>query len=211
MNEDFESYSIEDNEDEEVKEPSRRLTMWTIMPQIMITPAAGWEKAKKFGPTPELATLRFLFPLCLLSGVSVFFALLYPRHNGLGGEESRFTVLLVNSVIQFCSFFIGYYVALVLNKVFLPKDVRDFPSTSFGKLLVMTGISTLALFHIIFEVLPMLDFILVFLPLWTIFIIYKGLPYSGMHSEKKLLAIGTVCVTTILGPFIVEWILVLFA
>lgn len=208
MNEDFESYRIEDEENDQ---PAKRQTMWSIVPQIMISPASGWAKAAECGPSPEIATLRFLLPLCLVSGASVFLTLLYPRHSGVLNEDGAFTVLLVNAVIQFCSFFLGYYVALVMCKLFLPKDVKQLPTTAFGKLLIMTGTGTLAFFHILFELFPMLDFILVFLPLWTIFLLYKGMERSDMRSDKSILAIGVVCVVTIAGPTLVEWILALFA
>lgn len=212
MNEDFESYRI-DEEEEEIQEiETKRYTMWNIVPRIMAMPASGWEMAKKHGPAPELATLRFLLPLCLLSGASVFFGLLYPGSRNIFSEEAGFTVMLVNAVIQFCSFFIGYYVALLLEKAFLPRNAKELPSTSYGKLLTMTGVATLALFHIIFEALPMLDFVLVFLPLWTIFLLYKGIDHPSVsHSDKRLLDVGIVCIVTIVSPTLVEWILALFA
>lgn len=204
MNEDFESYSIEDEEDEL---PVKRLTMWTIVPQIMVTPASGWAKAEKNGPSPELAVIRFFLPLCLLSGGAAFISLLYPHHV----EGNVFTTTLVNAVIQFCSFFIGYYVALVATKGFLPKEDRRLPSTSYGKLMIMTGVATLALFHILFLALPMLDFILGFLPLWTIFLLFKGMERVDIRSDKRILCIAVVCLATIGSPTLMEWILTLFA
>lgn len=211
MNEDFESYQIDDEDESDNPQPARRHTLWELVPQVMIMPTSGWEKMRASGPSPDVATIRFLLPLSLLSGASVFFSLLYPNVNSLGTEENSFTILLVNAVIMFCSFFIGYYVALLLEKIFLPKDMRDFPHSNFGKLMTMTGIGTLALFHILFEAFIMLDFILVFLPLWTIFILYKGIQQSGFHSEKELLAVGVICVVVIASPTLVEWILALFS
>lgn len=223
MNENFESYSIEDEEsystenkescsteDKEESQQPRRLTMWSIVPHIMITPAQGWETVKECGPMPEIATIRFLLPLCLLTGFSVFFSALYPQYNSFSSDESAFTVLLVNGVVQFCAFFIGYYLALVMAKLFLPKDVRTLPSSRYGRLLIMTGVASLAFFHVVYEAFPMLDFILVFLPLWTIFILFKGMERAEERSEKHILAIAVVCLVTIAGPTITEWVLALF-
>lgn len=209
MNEDFENYNIEDEEIGEGEQKLRPLTMWTILPVIMTMPAAGWKKLTLQGPSPELATIRFFLPLCILSGASVFFSLFYPG-IGLSAEENPFTILLVNAVIQFCSFFIGYYMALVMAKVFLPKEDRWISSSSYGKLLIMTGVATLAIFHILFEAFPMLDFILVFLPLWTIFIQFRGLEHTEFRSDKRILAIAVICLVTITGPTLIEWLLALF-
>lgn len=209
MTDDFQNYSIPDYEEEETP-AGFRYTMWRIVPQIMIMPTSGWRLAKENGPAPEIAVLRFLLPLSLLSGASVFFSLLYPREIDPLGADAGFTVLLVNAVIQFCSFFIGYFLALVFAKLLLPKGDRFLPSSPYGKLLVMAAIGSLAFFHIMFEVLPMLDSILVFLPLWTIFIIYKGMEISGIQEEKSLLAVGVICVVTVCAPTMIEWILLLF-
>lgn len=207
--EDFQSYSIEDDE-EDTGVFFGGETLWRTVPQIMVTPAAGWRRVKENGPSPELATLRFLLPLSLISGASVFFTLLYPHNIELDENQSWFTFLLVSAVIQFCSFFIGYYFALVLAKVFLPKADRFLPSSRYGKLLTMTGVGTLAFFHILYKAFPMLDTILVFLPLWTIFIIYKGLALADIKEEKSLLAMGVMCVAIVCAPTLIEWILVLF-
>lgn len=218
MNEDFESYRIDDEEEENPavspggESGDRRLTMWSLMPQIMTMPSTGWEKTRRRGPLPEVAVIRFFLPLCLISGFSVFFDYFYPdQQNYLGTEQGRFTVLLVNAVIQFTSFFLGYYLSLVLEKVFLPSDARKLPSTDYGKLLTMAGVGSLAIFHIIFEALQMLDFILVFLPLWTIFIIFKGMEKSDIRSEKHILTMGLVCMIVIACPTVLEWLLALFA
>ena len=208
MNEDFESYSIEDDEDDESFRPEdsgggKRLTMWTIVPRTMIMPTSGWELARESGPSPELATIRFFLPLCLISGASVFLSKFYP------GQET-FASLLVEAVISFCSFFLGYYMAIVFAKLFLPKEARGFPLTKYGRLLTMTGVSTLAIFHILFSALPMFDFVFEFLPLWTIFLLYKGIHPDDIGKERYPLSLGVMCVVVICSPILVEWIFSLF-
>lgn len=207
MKEDFDNYNLE----EEEEEPAARYTMWQLLPVIMVMPVKGWRKVFEGGPSPEIAVLRFLLPLSFLSGAAAFFAYLYPGAEGGIGVENNLRIVLVNAVIQFCSFFIGYYVALLLAKVFLPKGTADFLSTRYGKLLTMTGVGTLALFHIIFQAFQMFDFILVFLPLWTIFLIYKGMERIEFNNDKRLPAIGVICVVIVAAPTIVEWTLTLFA
>lgn len=203
MKEDFENYQIEDDEEEEGQSPGRKGTMWTIVPQIMIMPASGWEKARVKGPSAEIATVRFFLPLCLLSGFSVFLSKLYPGQLSFQG-------LLVEAVISFFSFFLGFYVALVIAKALLPKDARHFIPTNYGRLLTMTGVSTLAMFHILFEAFPMFDFIWEFLPLWTIFLIFRGTSAKEMHTDQYPLALGVLCVVIICSPILLEWIFSLF-
>lgn len=208
MNEEFDNYKVDDEEEEDISSP--QYTLWQIVPRIMVSPQSGLKKLRQNGPSPELAAARFLLPLCLLTGFSAFFSYLYPGQIVSFAEENNFSVILVNAVVQFCAFFLGYYVAVLMARVFLPKGIRYFTSTKYGKLLTMTAIGTLAFFHIVCKALPMFDSFLVFLPLWTIFIIYKGMEPIAFDSDKKLLAIGTMCLITIVSPTLIAWILVLF-
>lgn len=203
LNEDFESYNIED--DEEERPSDERLTMWALMPSIMCTPASGWAKVRHSGPSPDIATIRFLLPLCLLSGAACFLSLLYPHDADTG-----FAVMLVEAVVELCSFFLGYYVAQVVAKLLMPKDDRHIVSTDYGKLLIMAGVATIALFHILFVAFPMIDFILGFLPIWTLFIQFKGMELIKFKSDKRLLSMAVICLATVASPAIIEWILMLF-
>lgn len=204
MNEDFESYNIEDDE-EEMPSDERR-TMWSLLPAIMFTPSSGWAKVRNSGPSPDIATIRFLLPLSIISGAACFLSLLYPHESDAGG----FAVMLVEAVIELCSMFIGYFVALVTAKLFLPKEDKNTITTNYGKLLIMTGVATIAIFHVFYVAFPMLDFILGFLPIWTIFIQIKGMEQIKFRSDKKLLSMAVIILATVAAPAVIEWILTLF-
>lgn len=192
------SYILED--DEELK---KTYTMWNLVPRIMVMPTSGWKRLMDHGPLPEVAGIRFLLPLCILSALAQFFVYAY-------NVQLVFADVLVGAVITFCQFFLGYFLALVLLKLALPKDTDDFADTQFARLMIMTGIGTLAFFHILFMALPMLDFILEFLPLWTVYILYEGMRIKTVSPSKQSYAIGAVCVIVICAPFAIEWLLALF-
>lgn len=197
--ENYESYIIEDDE----KDDAPRLTMWSIIPRVMVTPESGWDLARRKGPSPDIATLRFLLPFCLVTGASNFLCYLYPGQHTFAG-------ILVGAVITFCSFFLSYYVSVLCEKLFLPKEARDFPFTQYGKLLTMTGVASLAFFHILTQALPMLDVILEFLPLWTIFIVYSGMKNAGYVYDKQIYIVGVICIVIVCSPVLVEWLFSLF-
>lgn len=193
----FESYNLEEEND------IKRQTMWSLVPRVMTMPTSGWERMQKHGPSPEIAIIRYLFPISLLSGGAEFFSLVYPGQVELSS-------VLVAGVIQFCSFFIGYFFALILAGLFLPKAAKGFPATQYGKLLTMTAVSTLAIFHLLFKALPMFDFVFEFLPIWTIFLVYKGMLIAGIQKEKAAFSMGVMCLVTIASPVIVAWVFSLF-
>lgn len=196
---DFENYNLDDEEDK-----VKCQTLWSLLPYILTMPTSGWDRVKKYGPTPDIATLRFLLPLSILSGASEFFTLVYqPGQHG-------FSAILVSGFISFLSYFLGYYLSLVFAKIFLPKEAKFFPSSSYGKLLTMIGVATLAIFHMLYKILPFLDFAIEFFPIWTIFLIFKGMRYSDIAPEKNAFSMGVLCVVIIACPVLVEWIFTLF-
>lgn len=201
MDNPFDNYKIDDEIEEK---GGGHITMWQALPYLMTMPTKGWEMIKRHGPTPEIATLRFLLPICLLAGGAEFFSLLYPN-------QLTFTSTLVNAVVELCSFFLGYFMALVLAKLFLPGDAKFFPSSDYGKLLTMAGVATLAFFHILLMALPMFDFLIEFLPLWTIFITYKGMNFAEIDKERSAFSMGVMCVVIICSPVLIEWIFSLFS
>lgn len=197
---DFENYRIEDEEEKDIK----RITLWSVILRVMTMPASGWERVKKRGPSPDIASLRFLLPVSLLSGASEFFSLLYQP------GQVEFAGIMVAGVISFFSYFLGYYLSLLLAKLFLPKVARYFPSTDYGKLVAMTGVSSLAIFHLVYKALPIFDFILEFLPIWTIFMVFKGMQIAGIEPEKAAFSMGVMCLVVIASPVLLESILSLF-
>ena len=191
----FDSYVLEDDAEE-----IRHYTMWSLIPRTMVMPASGWQRTFENGPLPEIAVIRFLLPMCILSGLSEFFVYFYQ-------VQLSFSSVLVSAVIIFCSFFIGYFLALLLAQIAMPKEARQFAGTDTAKLMIMTGIGTLALFHILFMALPMFDFILEFLPLWTVYILYEGMRKNKVSETKQTYATAALCVAVICSPMLIEWLL----
>ena len=58
--------------------------------------------------------------------------------------------------------------------ILFPLSVKEALKKDIGKEFVMMNLSTLALFLAAMNIFPMIDAILVFLPLWTVYLIYKG-------------------------------------
>lgn len=198
----FEEYSLED---EEEKPTTLSLPqIWLKMTQAIIMPSSGWIQLHKSEIRPEKAVLYFLLPISFLASLSDFFTLLYEI-------DVKYTDLLVGIVITFFSFFLGYYVALLIAKLFLPVADKEFPHTNYGRILTIGCVGALALIHILDEALPMFDFIIEFFPLWIVFMLYKGLGLSNLHENKFSYCLGVLSVAIISSPFLIEWFFSLFS
>ena len=193
----FTEYSIDDEQQEEILTLGK---IWKIMFVTMGLPADGWNMLRDKNVSPNQVIPGFFIPLCILAALSNFFTLIYD-------SQLAYSDLFVNIVITFFSFFLGYYLAILMGRLLLPKADRDFPMTRFGRLMIIVGISTLLLFKILMFALPMFDFIIEFFPIWTVYLLYKGLAKSDLNENKISYSLGVICVVIIASPVLVEWLL----
>ncbi len=89
----------------------------------------------------------------------------------------------------------------------LPSKSRDIIKKDIGKQFVMLAMSSLAIFWIFIQIMPMLEPVLVFLPLWTIYLIYKGVRILRVPEEVENSTTGLLCMLIIGIPVLWNWVL----
>lgn len=197
-------YRLPDEENEEERETDPKRDPWSLLFKIMISPVEGWKDLRRSGLTPDNVGFGLFLPLSILAALSDFITLIYDPHIG-------WINVIVNSLLTFISYFFGYFIAGFASKILLPKRMKEFLYTNFGKAFAMFSISTLALFHILLEILPIFEPIFYFLPLWTVYIIVKGMKFVKIQEDKSSYTLGVVCVTIVGAPIFVDWIFSLFS
>lgn len=193
----FEEYSIEDEEEQTTLTLPQ---LWRCILLAILLPASGWSALKKTGGKPERGITAFLLPVCILAALSTLFRLVYDK-------SSDVTDILIGIVVTFFSFFLGYFIVILIAKLFFPAHEKNFPSSDYGRWLSLTCIGTLALIYILSQALPMFDFIIEFFPLWTVYMLYKGMELAGLDRNKSTYDLGVMCVAVISSPFIINWFL----
>lgn len=195
----------EDDEEEEtvvgednlaaVKAPSP----FGVMLKTMLTPVEGWKKLKRARFKTEEMARRCFYPLIALAAFSNAAKLFY---------EANVTAAAwaVSGLVTFISFFFGYFTVLLCGEFVLPRRSRDFLKKEIGRQFVMLCLSTLAIFRAMMIVLPMFEPVLVFLPLWTIYLIYKGIRVIKVPSEVENSTTGIMCMLIIGVPLLWSWI-----
>ena len=197
----FEEYTIQDEEEQD-----NYLTLpqiWRALLKAMVMPSAGWKQLHNSQIKPENIVVGFLLPISLLAAASDLFSLLYEM-------ELRFTDLLVGMVITFFTYFLGYYIAVLIARIFMPKADKGFPMTGYGRLLIIDCVAALAVIHVIYQALQIFDFMIEFFPLWTVYMLYKGMNYAKIDSNKATFSLGVMCVAVISSPVLINWFFDLF-
>lgn len=196
-------YEIEDEDiPEQSEEPASRKmpSPLGILWKTMMTPVEGWKALKRAKFTTEQFAYRCFYPLCALAALSNVSRWFYEA-NTTPGEW------MMDGAVTFMALFFGYFTVILLAPVLLPKASRGLVAKDFGRQFVMLALSTCALFYIAIAVVPMLDPVLVFLPLWTIYLIYKGARILRVPDEAKTPTVGLLTMLVIGAPLFWAWLL----
>ncbi len=183
---DPEAIAEEDNEAWAGEEIDDSKSVLSLLIKILISPVEGWKEVKRCNIPEEKIASRCFYPIIALAAVAEFSGFFY---------EARFTVNegVIKGIITFITFFFSYFSTILIGGIVLPKDCKEKLNTNFGKSYVMLSLSSLAIFYIIFEIVPILGPILAFLPLWTIYSAVKGVKIFRVEDEMKVRVSCTLC------------------
>lgn len=205
----WQSYSLEGQEEEVADEKPcedgkkvepNSLSFAVAIIRILITPVEGWKAFKRIDCTPSAVNSNIMYPMIALCMSARLLSL-------LGWDNYGVAQALPVAIVTFCSLFFGYFCILLAGKLLLPKASADKLDTDFGRKFVSASLTTVALFDAISYALAPLQTILVFLPLWTIFIIFKGVRFLDLPSEDTGKVATLLSVLVIGLPIGLDWIM----
>lgn len=194
------SYVLEDSEETSPGQPGNRKSPFLLMLEILFNPVVGWKSLRRAKITAETIQSECFYPLLAILAVSEFAQLFY-------SSSVTLSEVLIDAVVSFVSFFAGYYCIMLALELFLPKEAKVRFNTEFGKVFVLTALSTLCLFFIAIELLPILWSLLIFLPLWTVYVICRGVRFFIFPENCKLRSTIILCLLTIGVPSLIDWAL----
>lgn len=192
-------YTDEPEELENREEPESTSPFW-LMVKVLVSPVEGWKSVRR----SKIATDKFMkecfYPLLILLSVSKFARLIY-------SSRVKMADIIVDSISSFVAFFFGYFCILILFRIVMTVNARSSLSSEFAKQFVAISLSTLCLFFSTLEFFPILWAVLIFLPLWTVYVICKGVRFFRFPEDKEILN-TSILVTVIIGvPCVLDWIL----
>lgn len=179
---------------------NKKISPFAVLIKTMLTPVEGWKALKRARfKTDEVASKCF-YPLIGLASASELSRMFYEANVS-------FADWVVDGMTTFITFFFGYFTLLLAGGVVLPRKSRELLKKDIGKQFIMLLLSTLAIFYTIIKLLPMLDPVLVFLPLWSIYLAYKGVRVIRVNKEVENSTTGLICMLMIGAPLLWNWLL----
>lgn len=190
----------EENEDEEDQEDIKSLSPLRILFKTLLTPVEGWKALRRADFQTDMFASKCFYPLTAAASVSCVSSVFFEANKSISDWA-------IDGLITFIAFFFGYFSILLLGDIILPKASKSILKKEVGKQFVMLSLSSLALFDIFFNLVPMLSPVLVFLPIWTIYIIFKGVRVFRVPENVASSTTGLLCLLTIGIPLFWQWLL----
>lgn len=196
----FAEYNRENIIEETKNEEKNKTSVFSILLKIMFNPVEGWKTLRRSGIKYEAFQSSCFYPLLALLALSEFAEYFYKVNVGL-------TEIVTKGVVSFVSFFFGYFCIPIILSWFLSKDDVEKFDDNFGKNFVMASLSTLVIFEIMTNVLPMLWPILIFLPIWTLYLMFKGVRFFKFRHENEMKFFVISGALAVGMPLLMEWAL----
>lgn len=185
-------------EDDESK--ARKRTAFGLLFQIMFNPVEGWKKLRRSKIKTESLQSGCFYPLLALLAISNFADFFYLVNVGL-------TEVVTKAIVAFVAFFFAYFCIPVILSWVLPKEVTEKFEGEFGRQYTLIALSSLVLFTILTNVLPMLWPILIFLPIWTLYLMFKGVRFFILPPKQEMKFFILSGVAVIGTPLLIDYVL----
>lgn len=161
-------------EPEEVK-PSR--SPWKLFLKVLMNPVEGWKELKRSKVTAAQFGWKFFYPILLIAALSYIAMPVY-------GIEFSAARIVSDIVITFMSLLLSNFIAALCCEWFGGKGMRKQMRTDFGRNFIMTIIGSAAIVVILWQWLPMMSPIISFLPLYSIYLIVRGVKYLRIPTNR---------------------------
>ena len=183
----------EEEESDEIVEKKSNILLLVL--KVLFAPVEGWKSIRREKLTEQDVQSKCFYPILAILAVASFAKLIY-------FPKTKISEIVVNGLEEFISFFFGYFCILILFKILLPSKTRHIFDTEFGKVFILISLSTLAIFNSIMEILPMLWALLIFLPIWTVYCMWRGIRFFKLPEKGFLRFTLIVCLCVIGVPYI---------
>lgn len=193
-----EENDIPEEDDDQQGKQKKRKSPFLLMLKILSNPVEGWKDTRRAHLTVEEAQQKCFYPLLAIMAACKFADLYYSPALSISD-------IVVEGVTSFVGLFAGYFCIILLLKFLLPGKGGKVFDTEFGKVFVIMSLSTLSLFFALTELLQMLWAVLIFLPLWTVYSVCKGIRFLNFPEDKTIRSTALLCLLIVGVPVLIQW------
>lgn len=147
--------------------------------QLLLAPAKGWEDVSESAANPQELFKRQVLPLLGVAALSILVRLIY-------NYDLQIIWLLVKAMVIFVSFFVSFFLALVVFKSYFHYFCEGDPNERRFTTVIAYSISLLAIAEIVCNILPVNLGLQYLLPLAVALIFWKADVYLRVRPDRDM-------------------------
>ncbi len=180
--------------------------MWQYIKQLfqlLLSPARGWEDISESAPVPEAVVRQGFYPLVAITALSEFLPLLY-----------RYDLTVLAAFEHAIAIGCALLASLYLSRMILDMVVWRYTSGKVNVVKIalfntyLMGLN--CVYDILNNVVPASMTILKILPLLSVVIIIKSMPYMNISDDNKLSFTASTGASVIVIPIVIASLLFIF-
>lgn len=169
---------------------------------LIFSPASGWNEVSFCNADPKALVRTSLLPLLIVTGLSVFFRLIFREISVLATIEL--------AVTTFGGLFVSLYIGNLLLEALLPRITDGKPNHVKCFTVSIYAISLLAFYEILLNVVPVDLGFLKFLPILIALVIFKASRYLDIKADNEFTFLLCSGLSLVLVPLTILFCLDLF-
>jgi hypothetical protein len=150
-----------------------------MMLKLLVSPRDGWRDIKHAGLPIQRIASELYYPILAVMAACAPFRMIYEAEVSLQS-------VIIDAVVSFVTFFAGFFAVIALSRWIFKGDVKEKFNSVFGHTVIMYSMSTLAMAYILNELLPSLEPLLVFFPLYTIYMLTVAVKQLRIDENSKV-------------------------
>ena len=169
------------------------------MLQLILSPLRGWEDVEADGFDSHTLLRRGLIPFLAFTAVTVWAGMLY-YHEGSP------VAFLEQMSVCFIKYFATYYLAMFFFTLYIPTCIDSQLSLEKCSTFINYGVGLLALINIIENLTPPVLALIYILPIYVIFIMWRGLHYMNVSFNGVVKFILLIIFTIVVPPYLIQYL-----
>lgn len=167
------------------------------MLQLVLSPRRGWEDIAIDNVPPQKLLLSGYLPLIIITALTCLPALWY--HS-----DATVAVVIERVISCFVKYLVGYYLAIFFFSLYMPSCTGGEVSPNKNATFIIYSLGLLAMFNILTNLLPMVPDMLYLLPVYLVFIMWRGITYMEVKFNGVVTFLILSLLTVIVPPFLLQ-------
>lgn len=169
------------------------------MLQLVLSPKRGWEDiAVDDIPSHKLLTGGFI-PLIIVDVLTCLMGYVF--------HDDTSTVAVIASMISaVIMFLVPYFLASFFFSLYIPACTGGTMSMNKNHTFIIYSLSIMVVMDIIMHIVPMVPDVIFLLPIYVLFIMWRGLAYMEVKFDGVLSFLALNILTVLLPPFVFNYL-----